>query len=102
MCRDLHLNVYFVFVKIQYSRPYGLAVVPEFEIKELKVTKSNRLIESTLIETSVRLALNDQKVVASVVAQLSPDDSDFEEYFLTVSELASMTRIKKENLYIEF
>ena len=69
------------------------------DIEKLRVTKANQLIEATLIESSVKLALNDQKIVLSIISQLSPDDDKLKEYSLTVSELSSMTKVDSNRLY---
>ncbi len=70
-------------------------------LEKLRVTKANRLIETCLIETTTKLSLRDQKVVLSVVSQVSPNDDDLKTYSLSIKELSSLTGINKNNLYRE-
>lgn len=71
------------------------------DIERLKVTSANKLIERTLIESSVKLALVDQKIILSIIAQLSPNDRDFENYTLTVSQLSEMIKTSPRTLYTD-
>ncbi|MFK0572056.1 replication initiation protein [Endozoicomonas sp.] len=71
------------------------------DIDHIKITKANKLTEVRLLEVGNRLKLSDQKVVLAVVGQLSPNDEDFKDYHVKVSELVSLTGIAKENLYRE-
>ena len=69
------------------------------ETDRLKITKANKLVEITLIETNTRLSLRDQKVILAVVGQISPDDKDFSDYRISIAELVKLTGISDENLY---
>ena len=67
--------------------------------ENLKVTKANKLIEITLVESATRLSVRDQKIILAVISQISPDDEKFKTYNLSIKELVDMTGISNRNLY---
>lgn len=65
--------------------------------QELVVIKANKLIEA-----SYRLSINEQRVMALVVAQVAPSDEDFKPYRFKVSELEELVadgKRKQQSLY---
>ena len=64
---------------------------------DLVVTKAN-----SLVEASYRLNVNEQRVMALVVAQIHPDDEDFKPYRFKVTELEELVadrERKQQGLY---
>ena len=68
------------------------------EIDRLRVTMSNELIHRTIIEDAVKMSLNDQKVILSIVSQIRKDDEQFESYWLTLRDLSEITGIAPRRL----
>ncbi len=67
----------------------------------LKITKSNQLIEVTFVEPTRKLSVRDQKLILSIIGQISPEDEDFKTYRVTIDEIHRMTGICKQDLYKE-
>ncbi|WP_027710074.1 replication initiation protein [Zooshikella ganghwensis] len=68
-------------------------------MKELRITKSNKLIESSLLEAAVKFTLRDHKVILAVISQISPKDAQLKPYTLSISELEQLTNIRSRHLY---
>ena len=69
------------------------------QIGQAKVTKANSLIEVFILEKTARLSLNDQRVVLSVISKISPEDEDFKDYQIPVSELVELTGISTKHIH---
>ena len=69
------------------------------DVEKLNVTKANKLIQITLMESKTRLSLRDQKIILAVIAQINPEDDDFKDYQISVNDLSKITGIKSQNLY---
>ena len=62
----------------------------------LIVTQSNKLVEARYI-----LSLGEQRLILSMISQIQPDDEDFKEYRVSISELAEFIGIDKNHAYEE-
>lgn len=60
--------------------------------QDLMVTKSNALVEAVY-----KLGVNEQRVLAMLVAQVEPDDEDFKPYRFKVSEIEAMIESGSHN-----
>ena len=81
------------------------------EANNLKVTKANRLVEAkfsnniteqaktTIIETATKLSLKEQKIILAVVSQISPEDDDFRDYKIPVSQLMKIIKTSDQTFY---
>lgn len=69
------------------------------DVDRLRITKANKLNEAILVETGAKLSLPEQKVILSIVGQISDKDEDFKDYKITIPELIKITGIDKHNLY---
>lgn len=65
------------------------------------VTRSNQLVNATLVARTNKINLRARKIFLGVVSLISPEDQDFHSYKMTVKELESLTGIEKHNLYRE-
>lgn len=70
-------------------------------MKELRITKSNKLVESSLLEAAVKFTLRDHKVMLAVISQISPNDTQLKPYTLSIAELEQLTNIHSTHLYQE-
>lgn len=58
------------------------------------VVKSN-----TLIEACYKLSLQESRLILNLAAQISPEDSDFKKYTMSIKEIAKVTGISVSSLY---
>lgn len=69
------------------------------DVDRIRITKANKLIEISLLESATRLSLRDQKVILSVIGQISPDDEEFKKYYVSIEQLEKLSGIDRNNLY---
>jgi len=62
----------------------------------LAVTQSNRLVEARY-----SLNLNEQRVVLYMISLIHPEDEDFKDYSLKLSDIVNMAGLKNKNIYTE-
>jgi plasmid replication initiation protein len=62
------------------------------------VTQSNLLIEARHIKP---LSLNEQRIVLAMVSMIQPNDEDFQEYKISISEFQQLCGLKNKNIYSE-
>ena len=61
--------------------------------KEVQIIrKSNQLVEARY-----RLSLNEQRLVHTLLATISPQDEDFKDYIIKIDDLAKMFDLEKSN-----
>lgn len=65
---------------------------------DYRVTKSNAMNELTVYQQKSPLSLREQKVALAVISLISPNDDEFREYELTLSELSRLTGIGLNHL----
>ncbi len=60
------------------------------------VTQSNRLIESRY-----NLNITEQRLILAMISMINPEDEDFREYNIKISDLSKVLGIKNKNIYNE-
>ncbi len=58
------------------------------------ITQSNKLIES-----KYNLNITEQRLILAMISMISPEDEDFREYNIRVSELSRVLNLKDKNIY---
>lgn len=70
--------------------------IPLPQSKKLAVTQSNKLIEARY-----SLTLNEQRIVLFMISLIQPEDEDFKDYEIKVSDIVKLAGLKNKNIYAE-
>ena len=62
--------------------------------KNMLVTQSNKLVEARYT-----LTLYEQRLVLMMIAMIEPDDEDFKDYIIRVSDFGDLIGLKNKNMY---
>lgn len=63
------------------------------------VSKSNKLNEMRLLSLPAGMGKAEMKIANAIYSKVSPEDEEFKEYALTISELAGLAGLEKDRLY---
>ncbi|MDA3780050.1 MAG: replication initiation protein [Bacteroidales bacterium] len=68
--------------------------------KDVELHENNQIVKANkLIEAKGRLSLLEQKLFASLVSEITPEDRDFKTYYLEIKHLAEFTGTKSKDIY---
>ena len=68
--------------------------------KDVELHKNNQIVKANkLIEAKGRLSLLEQKLFASLVSEITPEDKDFKTYHLDIKELAEFIESDSNTIY---
>lgn len=68
--------------------------------KDVELHENNQIVKANkLIEAKGRLSLLEQKLFASLVSEITPEDKDFKTYYLEISHLAEFTGTNSNDIY---
>jgi plasmid replication initiation protein len=62
--------------------------------KNYLVVKSNKLVEA-----NYKLTLNEHRLIFTLIAQIKPEDQEFEEYFIKINDLKTLFEITTNDYY---
>ena len=63
------------------------------------VSKSNKLNEMRLLSLPAGMGKAELKIANAIYSRVAPEDEEFKEYTLTISELAGLAGLEKDRLY---
>ena len=63
------------------------------------VSKSNKLNEMRLLTLPATMGKAELKIANAIYSKVAPDDEEFKDYVLTISELAALAGLEKDRLY---
>ena len=90
-----------VFWRLIYAIFPGKRMPVDTDIESIKVTKSNKLNETTMLSVSKErpLSANEQKLYLAVISQIKLDDEAFKVYRIAIPDLVKLTGISRHNMY---
>ena len=69
-------------------------------MKDLKDSKNYLVVKSNkLVEAKYKLGLNEHRLIFTLISQIKPEDQEFEEYFIKISELKELFELTTNDYY---